>query len=59
VWLDPLFENSFLQDIVATLITFGIALAWLRGMDYLAHKGRLEARLSRKIIHIGTGPLFV
>jgi phytol kinase len=48
-----------LQDIVATVVTFGVALAWLRIIDALAHRGLIEQRLSRKIIHIGTGPLFV
>jgi phytol kinase len=28
-------------------------------MDYLAHTGIIESKLSRKIIHIGTGPVFV
>ena len=44
---------------VATLFTFLIALAFLRLMDFLAHRGIIESRLSRKIIHIGTGPIFV
>lgn len=44
---------------LATLLTFIIALAFLRLMDFLAHKGVIESRLSRKLIHIGTGPLFV
>ena len=44
---------------LATLFTFLIALAFLRLMDFLAHKGVIESRLSRKLIHIGTGPLFV
>ena len=44
---------------LATLFTFIIALAFLRLMDYLAHRGIIESRLSRKIIHIGTGPIFV
>ncbi len=47
------------QDIVATVITFAVALAWLRLLDALAHRGLLEQHLSRKLIHIGTGPLFV
>lgn len=47
--------NSFL----ALLLTFVIALAWLRLMDFAAHRGWIESRLSRKIIHIGTGPIFV
>lgn len=28
-------------------------------MDLLAHRGVIESRLSRKLIHIGTGPIFV
>lgn len=36
-----------------------VALAWLRLNDFAAHRGWIEARLSRKLIHIGTGPLFV
>jgi phytol kinase len=48
-----------LPDLLATVVTFAAALAWLRLIDALAHRGLLEARLSRKIIHIGTGPLFV
>jgi len=47
------------QDILATAATFALSLIWLRLIDALAHRGLLEQRLSRKIIHIGTGPLFV
>ena len=47
--------NSYL----ATLLTFAIALAFLRFMDFLAHRGVIESKLSRKFIHIGTGPIFV
>ncbi|GAB4485757.1 MAG: dolichol kinase [Anaerolineales bacterium] len=43
----------------ALLLTFVIAVAWLRLMDFAAHQGWIESRLSRKIIHIGTGPIFV
>jgi phytol kinase len=59
MWLEPFFSNRLHQDLIATLITFAIALTWLRLMDALAHRGLIEQRLSRKIIHIGTGPLFV
>lgn len=59
MWLTPFFSNPLTQDIVATVITFALSLAWLRLMDALAHRGLIEQRLSRKIIHIGTGPLFV
>lgn len=47
------------SDFVAVLITFAISLGWLRMNDYAAHKGWISSRLSRKIIHIGTGPIFV
>ncbi len=43
----------------ATLVTFLIAVAFLRLMDLLAHRGIIESRLSRKLIHVGTGPIFV
>jgi phytol kinase len=44
---------------LALIFTFVAALGWLRLMDYFAVKGWIESRLSRKIIHIGTGPIFV
>ncbi len=44
---------------LATLLTFIIAIIFLRLMDSLAHRGVIESRLSRKLIHIGTGPIFV
>ena len=47
------------SNLLALIITFIVALAWLRINDFLAEKGVLESHLSRKIIHIGTGPLFV
>lgn len=43
----------------ATILTFAIALGFLRLMDFFAHRGWIESRLSRKLIHIGTGPIFV
>lgn len=48
-----------MNPFLALLLTFIIALAWLRIMDFAAHQGWIESRLSRKIIHIGTGPIFV
>lgn len=44
---------------LATLFTFLIAVFFLRIMDFLAHRGVIGSRLSRKLIHIGTGPIFV
>lgn len=40
-------------------VTFALALLWLRFNDYLAHRGWISSQLSRKIIHAGTGPIFV
>lgn len=43
----------------AVFLTFAIAVAFLRLMDFLAHRGVINGKLSRKLIHIGTGPIFV
>ncbi len=59
MWLDPFFSNKLAQDVVATVVTFALSLVWLRAMDFAAQRGLIAQRLSRKIIHIGTGPLFV
>jgi phytol kinase len=48
-----------MNPFLALFLTFVIALAWLRLMDFAAQRGWIESRLSRKIIHIGTGPIFV
>ena len=48
-----------MNPFLAFVLTFIIALSWLRIMDLAAHKGWIESKLSRKIIHIGTGPIFV
>lgn len=44
---------------LAFFITFIISIIWLRLIDYFAYKGFISKKLSRKIIHIGTGPIFV
>ncbi|HBX69617.1 MAG TPA: phosphatidate cytidylyltransferase [Chloroflexi bacterium] len=47
------------SNLLALLITFTAAITWLRVNDFAAHRGWISSRLSRKIIHIGTGPIFV
>jgi phytol kinase len=47
------------NNYLALIITFALALAWLRLNDFAAHRGWVSSDLSRKIIHIGTGPVFV
>ena len=44
---------------IATVLTFAIAIIFLRLMDYLAHRAWIDSKTSRKLIHIGTGPIFV
>jgi phytol kinase len=48
-----------LNNIFALFITFVLALTWLRLNNWTARRRWISSELSRKIIHIGTGPLFV
>ncbi|WP_404786116.1 diacylglycerol/polyprenol kinase family protein [Altericista sp. CCNU0014] len=54
-----MFQTLLWHDAIAAFITLALALLWLRAIDAIAHRGWLEPKLSRKIVHIGTGPLFV
>ncbi len=44
---------------IAFALTFLISVVWLRLNDFAAHRNWVSSYLSRKIIHIGTGPIFV
>lgn len=44
---------------IALLITFLSALVWLRLNDLAAHRGWVSSQVSRKIVHMGTGPIYV
>lgn len=48
-----------MNNYIALIITFALSLIFLRSMDFIAQRGWLDSKLSRKVIHIGTGPLFV
>ncbi|MEW6240421.1 MAG: diacylglycerol/polyprenol kinase family protein [Chloroflexota bacterium] len=48
-----------MNNYIALVITFLVAVAFLRLMDFIAQRGWIESRMSRKLIHIGTGPIFV
>lgn len=48
-----------MNNYIALALTFAIALGFLRLMDFFAHRGWIKSKLSRKLIHIGTGPIFV
>lgn len=44
---------------LAFLVTFSVAVAWLRLNNFVAQRGWISSQLSRKIIHMGTGLFFV
>lgn len=48
-----------MHNIIAFIITLCAAILWLRIIDFFAHKEWISSGLSRKIIHIGTGPIFI
>jgi phytol kinase len=48
-----------MNPFLALIITFAAAMIELRLLDFAAHRGWIESRLSRKLIHIFTGPLFL
>jgi phytol kinase len=48
-----------MNPFLALIITFAVALIELRLLDLFAQRGWIESHLSRKLIHILTGPLFV
>ncbi len=55
----PKNQEINLNNYIALIITFALSMLFLRSMDYIAHRGWMDSKLSRKVIHIGTGPLFV
>jgi phytol kinase len=48
-----------MNPFLALFITLMVALVEIRSLDFAAHRGWIESRLSRKLIHILTGPLYV
>lgn len=44
---------------LAVALTFVLSVIWLRLNDFAAARGWVDSAFSRKIIHIGTGPVFV
>ncbi len=47
------------NNLLALALTVLIAVLWLRLNNFFAHRGWVSSVISRKIIHIGTGPIFV
>lgn len=48
-----------MNPFLALFITLVVALVEIRTLDFAAQRGWIESHLSRKLIHILTGPLFV
>src|SRR5512137_453727 len=48
-----------MNPFLALVITLAVALIEIRSLDFAAHRGWIGSRLSPKLIHILTGPLFV
>ena len=48
-----------MNPFLALIITLAIALIEIRSLDFAAQRGWIESHLSRKLIHILTGPLYV
>jgi phytol kinase len=59
MWLSPYIANSWLIDLAAMLISFAVALTFLKLNDHIARRGWLPEYVTRKLVHIGTGPLFL
>lgn len=48
-----------LNDVIVAAVTTAAALMWLRIWTTLAQKGMVDPKVSRKIIHCGSAPLFL
>jgi phytol kinase len=59
MWLSPYLSNPWLVDLVAMLISFAVALAFLKLSDLIARRGWLPEYVTRKLVYIGIGPLFL
>lgn len=57
--MPAMFPSPWMQDLVAMAISFGVAIAFLKLNDLIARRGWLPEYVTRKLVHIGTGPLFL
>ncbi len=57
--MSALFSVPWQQDLAAMAISFAVALAFLKLNDLMAQRGWLPEYVTRKLVHIGTGPLFL
>mmetsp|Transcript_36098 Transcript_36098/g.36777 ORF Transcript_36098/g.36777 Transcript_36098/m.36777 type:complete len:290 (-) Transcript_36098:124-993(-) len=52
-------SNSVFNDIGCSAFVLGASLLWVEIWTNLANNGKLDPKLSRKIIHCGSAPLFM
>ncbi|KAJ8610119.1 hypothetical protein CTAYLR_007105 [Chrysophaeum taylorii] len=57
--LSVLASNPLVRDSACSIVAVVGAVGWLKVWTSLAASGAMDSRLSRKIIHCGSGPLFL
>lgn len=55
----PTMMNPLSQDVLSSCAALGGSVVWLQVWITLAKDGKIDSRLSRKIIHCGSAPLFI
>ena len=50
--------HAVVRDVVATVLTISGSLLWVKLFDELARREILEAKLSRKLVHVTSGTFF-
>ena len=64
VTIDPItittqnWTHTVVRDVVATVLTISGSLLWVKLFDELARREILEAKLSRKLVHVTSGTFF-
>ena len=55
---DFMMTHAVVRDVVATVLTISGSLLWVKLFDELARREILEAKLSRKLVHVTSGTFF-
>eukprot|EP00568_Trieres_chinensis_P000648 CAMPEP_0183296656 /NCGR_PEP_ID=MMETSP0160_2-20130417/4109_1 /TAXON_ID=2839 ORGANISM="Odontella Sinensis, Strain Grunow 1884" /NCGR_SAMPLE_ID=MMETSP0160_2 /ASSEMBLY_ACC=CAM_ASM_000250 /LENGTH=402 /DNA_ID=CAMNT_0025458289 /DNA_START=23 /DNA_END=1231 /DNA_ORIENTATION=- len=55
----PYSSELIIRDVGATVLTLSLAYAFVKSITFLAKRGILESRDSRKVIHTLSAPLFI
>lgn len=55
----PAMMTPVSQDVLSSCVALGGSVVWLQIWITLAKEGKIDSRLSRKIIHCGSVPLFI